>query len=102
MGQQINGKVILGENVSSTQAAVNWKGGKGMFLVTGTFGGGTVKLQTQMPDVNSTFVDVKNQAGNSVSLTAAGCIPFELPPGQIKVNITTATAVYAYAIGMHQ
>lgn len=99
---QINGKVVLGENVATTQSGQQWKGGKGVFMSTATFGGGTVKLQIQMPDAGGTWIDVKNPEGNSVSLTAAGMLFFDLPAGQIRVNIATATAVYSYAIGMHQ
>jgi hypothetical protein len=101
---QINGRVVLGENVSSTQTGVTWKGGRGMFMAVATFSGGTVKLQMLLTDGAGTanWIDVKNQAGSNVSLTAAGAIPFELPPCQLRVNITTATVVYAYAVGMHQ
>lgn len=60
-------------------------------MATATFGGGTVKLQVLLAD-GSTWVDV---AGGS--LTAAGATAvLWLPPGSYRVNIATATAVYAY------
>ncbi len=98
----INGKVVLGENVSATSSGFMWLGGKGMFMATATFSGGTLKLQMQIPDSGGTWVDIKNPAGNAVSLTAAGCISFDIPAGQIRLNVATATAVYAYAVGLHQ
>lgn len=91
---QVNGRLDLTLD-SSTPAAQNWKGGKGVFIAEATWGGGTVKLQAISP--NGTFIDVPN-----VSLTANGLVAFDLPPGQIKVSIATATEVYAYAVGLFQ
>ena len=85
------GASVLGENIAATGAAVAWPGGQGVFMATATFGGGTVKLQTKMRDANATWVDVEN-----ASLTAAGTKVFYLPPCEVRVNIATATAVYAY------
>jgi hypothetical protein len=85
--------VILASNASATGAAVAWPGGSGTFIASATFGGGTVKLQFLGPD-GSTWID----CGTDTTLTAAGGGNFELPPGQqIRVNIATATAVYASA-----
>jgi hypothetical protein len=84
--------VELAKNASATSSAMNWPGGSGSFIATATFGGGTVKLQYLGPD-GSTWIDV----GTDTTLTAAGGGNFELPPGQIRVNIATATAVYASA-----
>lgn len=94
---QINGQIILGANVSATGSGFAWKGGKGVFTAEATWGGGTVKLDMQT--VNGTWVTVINPNGNAVSLTANGAITFETCAGQIRVNVATATAVYAYAIG---
>ena len=91
---QINGRLDLTLD-SSTPVAQNWKGGKGVFIAEATWGGGSAKLQCISP--NGTFIDVPN-----VSLTANGIVAFDLPPGQIKVVIATATHVYAYAVGLHQ
>jgi hypothetical protein len=81
----------LVENASATGSAVNWPGGKGVMTAEATWGGGTVKLQFKTKN-STTYVDVP-----SASLTANGMVSFELPAGQIKANIATATAVYAYA-----
>jgi hypothetical protein len=97
---QINNAITLLSNASATGASFNWKGGKGLFMAEATWGGGTVKLT--FTSLHGTEIDVKNPAGTAVSLTANGMVYFELPPGQITANVATATAVYAYAIGIHQ
>ena len=85
------GKVTLLDNGSATSSAKVWPGGTGIFMVDATFGGGTVKLQYQAP--NGSWVD----AGPDTTLTANGGGVFELPPCQIRVNVATATGVYAIA-----
>lgn len=77
-------------NISATTAAFNWRGGKGSLIVHATWGGGTVKLQMLAAD-NTTWIDV----GTDTTLTADGGGNFELPAGQLRVNVATATAVYA-------
>lgn len=84
------GRLTLAENATATGSAFNWPGGQGVFMAEATFGGGTVKLQTISP--NGTWVDVDGAA-----LTAAGTKVFYLGACQIRVNIATATGVYAYA-----
>lgn len=90
--------VPLAVNASATSAGVSWPGGPGMFTAVATFGGGTVKLQYLLPD-GSTWADADTGSGTLyTTLTAAGGGGFEFPPGQqIRVSITTATAVYASA-----
>lgn len=87
-------QLTLASNAAVTGNAVDWPGGNGAFYAEGTFGGGTVKLQTQSP--NGTWMDV----GTATTLTAAGVGGFTLPAGPIRVNIATATAVFAYAVGI--
>jgi hypothetical protein len=77
-------------NASATGSAVVWGGGRGVFAVTATFGGGSVTLQYLGPD-ESTWLTA------ATALTANGLIAFELPPGKIRAAVTTATAVYARA-----
>ncbi len=91
-------EVLLPLMVNSVAATAGsgdtkWMGGRGTFMAEATFGGGSVKLQYKTP--NGTFVDI----GTGGSLTANGLIGFELPPGELKVVVVTATAVYAYVIG---
>lgn len=79
-------------NGSATSSALPWRGGKGTFLCKAT-GYGTVKLQVLGPD-GSTWIDV----GTDTTLTADGGGNFELPPCSLRVNVATATAVYAIAV----
>ena len=63
--------------------------GKGTFLVKGsTFG--TVSLEMKLPD-NTTWVAV----GADTTRAADGGGNFELPPSELRVAISGATAVYA-------
>lgn len=78
------------KNIAATTAAFPLVGGYYVLDVHATFGGGTVKLQRQAGD-GSTYLDVPNS-----SLTADGTTTgLYCPPGQYKINIATATAVYA-------
>jgi hypothetical protein len=96
MAAAISGQVfVLAKNLSSvpTPTLVTWPGGAGMFTTEATFGGGTIKLQVQTQ--NGTFEDV----GPDTTMTVAGAAGFILPAGSIiRCLITTATAVFAYAI----
>lgn len=69
-------------------ADVYWYGGKTAFMAEATFGGGSVKLQIKLPQ--GTYFDVA-----SGSLSAAGYLNFDLPPGTYRAVAATATAVYA-------
>lgn len=75
---------------TSNGAAVAWPGGKGVSTAEATWGGGTAKLQFKT--LNGTWVDVPN-----CSHSANGTLPFELPAGEIRTVIATATACYHYA-----
>lgn len=91
-------QLTLLSNAAATGQAFDWPGGQGGFYVTAAFGGGTVKLQTLGPDGN--WYDV----GTEVTLTNAGSASllggFNLPAGQIRANVSAATGVYAYAVGI--
>lgn len=76
--------------------AYEWPGGKGMFMAEATWGGGNVKLQQQ--SANATWIDV----APSSTLSANGMVVLDLPPGQVRVVITTSTAVYSYLVGIPQ
>ena len=78
-------------NGSGTGTQKQWPGGKGVFDVVATFGGGSVALQYLGAD-GTTWKTPTNG-----SLTAAGEFVFELPPVPIRCLATTATAVYARA-----
>lgn len=70
-----------------------WPGGDGVFDAVATWGGGSVSLEYLGAD-GSTWV----AAGADTTLTADGAGVFTLGEGtKIRVNVTTATAVYARA-----
>ena len=69
---------------------VAWPGGIGTFeAVSGTWGGGSVKLQ-MLASNGTTWLDLPD-----VVLSANSALNFELAPAQLRAVIATATAVYA-------
>ncbi len=77
-------------NASATSDGTHqWPGGKGVYAVKATFGGGSVALQFRLPDHATWFTPTDG------SLTADGGVVFELPPCLVRALVTTATAVYA-------
>lgn len=77
-------------NISATTAAFTLTGGKYGAAVVATFGGGSVKLQALGPDA-STWLSV----ASVTDFTAAGYGTVDLPPGQYRFTIATASAIYA-------
>jgi hypothetical protein len=75
-------------NISATTLAFRLNGGKYAIAASATFGGGNLQLQTLALD-GTTWINV----GSAIS--AAGLTTFDLPPGQFRIAVTTATAVYA-------
>lgn len=75
-------------NISASTNAFALKGGKYGVAVVATFGGGSVTLQGLSFDL-TTFVTVV------AAFTAAGYATVDLPPGQYRFTIATATAVFA-------
>lgn len=76
-------------NISATTAAFTLNGGKYAASAVATFGGGSVKLQTLLQD-GSTWQSVSS----GTDFTVAGFSSVDLPPGQYRFTIATATAVY--------
>lgn len=74
-------RVDLLINGNATGNAAIWPGGRGLFTADGTFGGATVKLQFLGP--TGSWID----AGPYTTLTAAGGGIFDLPQGQVRVNL---------------
>lgn len=74
-------------NISATTSAFGLYGGKYGLTAAATWGGGNVQLQT-LADDSSTWLNVGS------SITANGFTTFDLPPGQYRFAVTTATAVY--------
>jgi hypothetical protein len=79
-------------NIAANTGAFLLKGGKYAIAVLATFGGGSVKFQTLGPD-GATFVSVSS----ATDFTAAGNATVDIPPGQYRFTIATATAVFASA-----
>lgn len=87
-------------NATATGSAVSWPGGRGSFMVVATdWSGATAKLQYKLPNGTWANVDTTN-----ASFTTNGMCGFELPPGDIRVEIAggTPAGIYAYAKGMSQ
>src|SRR5262245_60059821 len=89
--------VTLLSNASAGSARFFWPGGRGAFMVTANFGGGTVAFEFLAPDNVSTWFAMPDVQGNPISMTAAGMRIFDAPPGWIRVTVATATAIYASA-----
>ena len=79
-------------NIAANTAAFALKGGKYAVNVVATFGGGSVKLQALAAD-GSTFLSVSA----ATDFAAAGYANVDLPPGQYRFTVATATAVFANA-----
>lgn len=75
------------ENIAATTSAFVLNGGKYTFAVAATFGGGSVGIETLGPN-GSSWLSVGTPP------VAAGVTTYDLPPGQYRVVIVTATAVY--------
>jgi hypothetical protein len=82
-------------NIAATTAAFVLKGGKYLVEALATFGGGSVKLQALGPD-GSTWLSVSS----ATDFSAAGAATVDLPQGQYRFTIATASAVYASASGI--
>jgi hypothetical protein len=63
------------------------KGGNFAIIATATFGGGNIQLQALALD-GSTWINVGS------SITAAGLSTLQLPAGQFRLSVTTATACF--------
>lgn len=66
-------------------------GGRYVLVATATWGGGSIALKALAAD-GTTYVTVKDIAGNAVSLTADGSVAVDLPPGSFRLDFTTASA----------
>jgi hypothetical protein len=77
-------------NIAANTAAFALRGGKYAVMALATFGGGSVKLQALGPD-GSTYLSLATTS----DFTAAGGATVDLPPGQYRFTVATATVVYA-------
>jgi hypothetical protein len=80
-------EAVVFSNISATTAAFTYGGGVSRFTVTATFGGGNVGLEQLGPDGVTWLATL-------TALTVNGSTAVSLPPGQFRVSVATATAVY--------
>jgi hypothetical protein len=78
-------------NISANTAAFALKGGKYGVAAIATWGGGSAKLQVLGPD-GSTYLSVSS----GTDFSANGYATIDLPPGQYRFTIATATAIYLF------
>lgn len=85
--------VNLTETISSNanSAVIDWHGGDGTVAATGTFSGGTIKLQISV-DGGTTFFDTKDGNGTSLTLTADGAFSYSIGSCKLRANMAGATA----------
>lgn len=88
MSNGADGKLF--SNIAANTSAFRLDGGRYAVAVVATFGGGSVKLQALGPD-GSTYLS----PASASDFTAAGYATVDLPPGQYRFTIATATAVHA-------
>lgn len=72
----------------ATQALVNYKGGRGVLVITATVFPTTTKLQ---------FIPRSGTAIDVVTVTTNGIYPFDLPNGQYQLFMSGGTATNVYA-----
>jgi hypothetical protein len=89
MATSTDGKIFL--NIAATTAAFALLGGKYGAAAVATFGGGSAKLQMLGPDGISWL-----SVSAATDFAAAGYAVIDLPPGQYRITILTATAVYVF------
>lgn len=82
------GEAVAFSNISATTAAFALEGGMYQVDFKATWGGGSATLQQLGPD-DTTWLSVSN------AQTVDGGQTLYLPPGQFRVSITTATALYS-------
>ncbi len=75
------------QTADGSSSAQTWEGGLGHMFVSGTFDSCTVDLEVS-PDDGTTWVAV----GGDASLTAAGCVSFELNPCKVRLTVSSAGA----------
>lgn len=92
--------VELLSNASATGEWVAWPGGRGVFSVDGTFGSASVYLNYRSPDGSSGIraqVLASDGTLTAVALTAEGGFIVDLPPGQVRAEVSGGTPSALYA-----
>lgn len=78
----------LTEDTQTT--AVDWPGGTGSMVVHDDLGGGTAQLQFSANN-GTNWANANDVNGNTASLTSTGNILFSLPPGKVRVDLSSST-----------
>jgi hypothetical protein len=82
-------EAVAFQNISATTAPFQLHGGRYSAAAVATWGGGSAKLQILGPD-GATYLSV----ASTTDFSANGFATVDLPPGQYRFTIATATAVY--------
>jgi hypothetical protein len=85
-------------NISAATAGFSIKGGYYVCAAIATWGGGSVDFQALGPDASTWLALPTAVHFTANGMAAAG----NLPPGQYRFNVTTATAVYVSCAAIPQ
>lgn len=91
---QANIPLLSASSVTGEPVDVGFSGNF-VFVVAGTFGGGTVGLELLGPD-DATWISIDDVNG-PISMVAAGAIYASLPAGIYRATITGATGASLFA-----
>jgi len=87
-------RIRLLDNVTGAGngSAKRWDGGKGSFIIQGTFGGTTAELQFQTPE--GVWIAVSSATS---TIGANAHAEFEIPKGQLRAVLTGGTPSVMFA-----
>lgn len=77
---------------NATSQGMQWTGGRGVFVMTGSLLGGGLEM---LASDGSTWVSAPDVSGNAITLSGNGARVFELPPCTVRARVTTGSNIYA-------
>jgi hypothetical protein len=81
-------KSITGGNANyPSSGGVAFRGGNRTFAFQGTFDSGDIKLQAAF-DGGSTFIDLKDGAGNDITVSSNTILTIDLGPCLLRFNLS--------------
>ena len=90
---------ISGSNANyPSSGGVSFSGGNRTFAFQGTFDSGDIKIQASF-DGGSTFIDLKDGAGNDITVSSNTILTIDLGPCKLRFNLSGSsgsTAVDVY------
>lgn len=91
---------LLSNAGTGAGAGQDWPGGEGAFYVSAaTFGGGNIALQYLAPDGN--WIPLNHYGTvTPIAVAAVGMAYFKAPAASLRAVSTTATGVFAGAVGI--